>query len=93
MIFQGPARLNWPETNLGATASFQWDPCEDLTALGGISIRLTASRVCGGTFTTGASWGTVTIYPDFGNGFTRFTSTTRRLCNVASVSIVDFAVE
>ena len=84
-----PVLLDWPEINLGEIASVQWDPCEDLTALGGISIRRTAIRTCEGTFTMRASWGPPMIQVEYNFDFT---PTSRRLCNVANVSYYYFLI-
>ena len=79
----GPILLHWPVSNIGDTVRFQWDACEDLTALGGNAILRNASRSCAGTFPTEAIWEEIIFTTE--NDFV-FTFTTRRLCDVATVS-------
>lgn len=71
--------LNWPESDLGEVPSLQC-PCGDLFNLDGAAISRTASRECGGTFSTGAVWESSM------DNQCDLSPTTRRLCEVASVS-------
>ena len=71
--------LNWPESDLGERRSLQC-PCGSLFDLQGAAINRNASRVCEGTFTNGARWG-----PSM-HTQCDLSDTTRRLCEVASVS-------
>jgi hypothetical protein len=82
---RGPILLDWPVSNIGDTVNFQWDSCEDLTTLGGNVILRNASRSCGRGFPAGAGWEAVFFVTVTESGFD-FTFTTRRLCDVASVS-------
>jgi hypothetical protein len=84
---RGPILLDWPVSNIGDTVNFQWDSCEDLTTLGGNAILRNASRSCAGAFPAGARWEPVVTE----SGFV-FTFTTRRLCDVASVSDILFVI-
>lgn len=71
--------LNWPEANLGEIVEIDC-PCGNLSALGLGSINRRASRQCGGSFSEGALW------EDPVDLACNFSSITRRLCEVASVS-------
>ena len=77
-----PVFLEWPESNINETVLLEWDPCEDLTALRGVTICRTASRVCEANLTTGASWGPIHQQT--------FSGIARELCAVASVSWLQY---
>ena len=70
--------LMWPEADLGERVMLQC-PCGNLSALTGETINRTASRVCGGTFSTGAEWEKPVDIA------CNFSPTTRRLCQAANV--------
>ena len=80
---RGPILLDLPVSNIGDIVDLQWDSCEDVTALGGNAILRNASRICVGTFPA-ATWEEIHFIQAEGDSV--FTSTTRKLCDVASVS-------
>ena len=66
--------IEWPETNLGDTASV---PCPCAEFAGSLAGR--AYRYCSGTFSQGAGWEAV----DYSHCEARKSMTTRRLCAAA----------
>lgn len=70
--------LDWPESDLGELVRLQC-PCGNLADIGR-AIRRTATRVCGGTFSSGAVWEMSM------DQACDLSITTRRLCEVANVS-------
>ena len=71
--------LEWSETDIGTNLTLGC-PCGNLSAVTGNAVNRTAYRVCRGSFSTGAFWDTAMV------SGCNFTSTTRRLCQVANVS-------
>lgn len=72
--------LEWPETDIGVNRMLGC-PCGNLSAITGSNVNRTAQRMCVGSFSTGAVWDTAMVRD------CNFTSTTRRLCQVANVSV------
>ena len=64
----------WPETNIGVLAIVDC-PC----GTSGASVKLKATRYCGGDFTNGASWDE----PDVTK--CNFSDLARKICNVDKV--------
>ena len=71
--------LDWPETDLGVVTTIEC-PCGNLSALGGVAFRRTATRECGGDFIVGAMWESPMVEA------CNFSIATRRLCEIAEVS-------
>ena len=70
------AAITWPQTEIGTTVTVKC-PCgvdDELIN------RLQATRVCGGSYTSGAEWNDPTC------DMCRFSGTTRDLCRLSLVS-------
>ena len=66
--------INWPETDIGQTASVDC-PCGSLSSAN----RLTAIRYCGGDFILGGNWTEANVMS------CNFSDLARRLCRLSNV--------